>query len=44
MTHGPGREDIGWVDFKFLEVYEPDKGPTIHRDTWNPAKRLPGII
>jgi hypothetical protein len=39
MTHGPGREEIGWVDFKFLEVYEPDKGPTIHRDTWNPANQ-----
>jgi hypothetical protein len=41
MTHGPGREDIGWVDFKFLEVYALDRDPTIYRDTSKPANQIP---
>jgi hypothetical protein len=41
MTHGPGREDIGWVDFKFLKVYEPDQDTTIYRDTSKPANQTP---
>jgi len=41
MTHGPRREDFGWVDFKFLEVYEPDQDLMICRDALNLTNGIP---
>jgi hypothetical protein len=42
MTHGPEKDNIGWVDVKFLEVYDPDRcnvnhDPIVYRDTSKPA-------
>jgi hypothetical protein len=37
LTNGPGREDAGWVDVKFIETYDPDQDHTIYRDNLKPA-------
>src|ERR1700761_1865675 len=41
MAHGHGRDQMGWVDFKFLKIYEQDQDLTVYRDTSKPGTRLP---